>query len=391
MSPTSKRISPAARHGEPWRNWPAALLHPDNAGVADFATVHAAEVEYACFLQWLADEQLADAAALSRQEGLGIGFYRDLAVGTSPEGAAAWSGQDGLMRGVAVGAPPDPFSIEGQNWALPPANPLRWTETGYSAFAELLRANMRHAGALRIDHVLGLNRLFLIPDGVPAAEGAYLAYPLADLLGNVALESQRAECLVVGEDLGTVPDGVREAMSEKCLLAYRVLWFEREGEGFKPPQDYPAQSAACVSTHDLPTVAGWWIGEDIVERLALGLSDAAAGEAARIARHTDKTRLLQALAAQGLAPDGIDFDAPLSPAMNAAIHAFVAATPSLLDLVQADDLSGETVPVNLPGTDRERANWRRKISLDSEHIWDSATANLIIRAMQGQARTSSLH
>src|ERR1700709_2234486 len=169
------------------------------------------------------------------------------------------------MRGVSMGPPPDPFSVEGQNWMLPPANPLAWAADGYSIFAEMLQTNMRHAGALRIDHVLGLNRLFLIPEGVPPAEGSYLAFPLADLLGNVALESQRAECIVVGEDLGTVPDGVRETLAARSVLSYRVLWFERDGEHFKPPSSYPAQAAACVSAPDLPTTAGRWGAEDIGE------------------------------------------------------------------------------------------------------------------------------
>jgi glycogen debranching enzyme GlgX/4-alpha-glucanotransferase len=379
----------AARRGAPWRSWPEALQRPDSEAVRDFVRGHAAEVDFACFLQWLADAQLADAAAVSKREGLSIGFYRDFAVGTSPDGAAAWAEQKSLMRGVSVGAPPDPFSVEGQNWMLPPANPLAWAADGYSIFAEMLQTNMRHAGALRIDHVLGLNRLFLIPEGVPPAEGSYLAFPLADLLGNVALESQRAECIVVGEDLGTVPDGVRETLAARSVLSYRVLWFERDGEHFKPPSSYPAQAAACVSTHDLPTIAGWWAGEDIDERVGLGFSDAAAAEAARTERRREKAQLLEALAANGLAPAAIDLDAPLSAALNAAIHSYVAATPCLLDLVQADDLAAETVPINLPGTDRERPNWRRKIRVGIEGIWETEAADLILRDLTEQGRTFS--
>ncbi len=319
------------------------------------------------FMQWVADHQLAAADASARAAGLALGFYRDLAVGTAPMGAEAWSEQDLLMTGVSVGAPPDPFSVEGQNWALPPPNPVAMMAEGFAGFGGLLRANMRHAGALRIDHVLGLNRLFLIPEGARATEGAYLAYPRSDMLGITALESQAAECLVVGEDLGTVPDGVREAMTAQGLLSYRVLWFERDGEAFRPPSAYPSLAAACVSTHDLPTLAGWWIGADIAERVVLGL------------------------AGQGLIASLADYDteAPMSAALAGAIHAFISDTACLLDLVQADDLAGETVAVNLPGTDAERPNWRRRIGVDSGDLWGTDIGAAVLRAVAERSRTVS--
>jgi glycogen operon protein len=356
-----------------WHAWPDALRDPSSQAVEEFAAAHAEDVTFFAALQWLADHQLAEADAASRGAGLSLGFYRDLAVGTAPVGAEAWSEQDFLMNGVSVGAPPDPFSIEGQNWSLPPPNPWAMRAQGYEGFGELLRANMRHAGALRIDHVLGLNRLFLIPEGGKPADGAYLAYPLRDMLGVTALESIAARCMVVGEDLGTVPDGVREAMAESGLLAYRVFWFEREGQGFRAPAAYPKLAAACVSTHDLPTLAGWWEGADIAERRQLGFADDEATERALGHRDEEKRIALAALAAQGLLADAdaIDRVAPLPTAVAAAFHAYVGETPCILDLVQADDLGGETVALNLPGTDMERANWRRKVVQDAADLWQT--------------------
>ena len=177
----------------------------------------------------LADAQLAEAAKA------GAGLYRDLAVGAAPDGAEPWSGDFRFLPGFSIGAPPDPFAAEGQVWGLPPHDPLHAQANGQAAFARLLRANMRHAKALRIDHVLGLRRLFLVPEGATGRDGAYLAYPFEEMLGQVALESQRARCLVVGEDLGTVPEGIGQALQAAQVLSYRVLWFERHAEGFTPP------------------------------------------------------------------------------------------------------------------------------------------------------------
>lgn len=376
----------AAYPDQSWHGWPEGLRDPAGSAVGAFAQENAEAVDFFAFLQWAADHQLAAADEASRAAGLSLGFYRDLAVGTAPIGAEAWAEQDFLMTGVSVGAPPDPFAMEGQNWNLPPPNPLAMRDQGYEGFGELLRSNMRHAGALRIDHVLGLNRLFLIPKGGRAAEGAYLSYPLADLLGIVTLESQAARCMVVGEDLGTVPDGVREEMADHGLLSYKVFWFEREGAGFKPPAAYPRIAAACVSTHDLPTLAGWWLGTDIAEREAIGLADHQGTEAARAARMQEKRVALAALAAQGLigAPEGYDLGAPLPDDLAAAFHAYVAHAPSVLDLVQADDLGGETEALNLPGTDQERPNWRRKVMQESGQLWQTELGRAILRTMAGR-------
>jgi glycogen operon protein len=376
----------AEAQGSPhWQTWPEQLRHPGSAAVQHFAEGHTEAVRFSAWLQFQCERQLGAAAAASR---LPLGLYRDLAVGSAPDGAEAWSRQDVLLTGVSVGAPPDPFSQEGQVWSLPPPDPLAMTEEGYAGFVELLAANMRHAGALRIDHVLGLRRLFLVPDGARAREGAYLSYPFEDLVGQLTLESQRARCLVVGEDLGTVPEGFSARTQAAGVLSYKVLWFQRSREGFEPPARWPTKAAACVSTHDLPTLAGWWEAADIAEQQSIGLMDPAAADKARKERQSDKRQLLDLLRAEELLTGEPDLDAPLPPEIAGAVHAMVATTPSLLALIQADDLAGETQAVNLPGTDRERPNWRRRLHLNVDALCRSPVAVAIRAAMERDPRAA---
>jgi glycogen operon protein len=241
---------------------------------------------------------------------------------------------------------------------------------------------MRHAGALRIDHVMGLRRLFVVPDGSGGIDGAYVTYPMEDLLGQVALQSQRAQCLVVGEDLGTVPEGMSAALAARNILSYSVLWFERRDGRLRPPAEWRRLAAACVSTHDLATLAGWWVGSDIAEKRALSLLDDLNAEADRAA---EKLELFGLLRAEGLLSGDVDPNGPMPVAVAAAIHAFVSATPSLLALVQADDLAGETIGVNLPGTDRERPNWRRRLGIDVSDLCQTPLARAILHTMRERA------
>ncbi len=368
-----------------WQRWPEQFRHPDDPAVADFAAEHAVRVRFHGFLQYLAEKQLAAAADAARDAG--VVFYRDLAVGSAPDGAEAWSRQDALMQGVSIGAPPDPFSAEGQVWSLPPPDPFAIARAGYLGFSTLLAANMRHAGALRIDHVMGLERLFVVPNGASARDGAYVSYPREDLLGLLALESERAKCVVVGEDLGTVPAGLREVLAGTNVLSYRVLWFERDGAALRPPARWPALAAACVSTHDLPTLAGWWTGADIAERRSLGMLDQAGAQAALVERAAEKTELVARLRAEKLLGD-VDLGGPMTAAMAAAVHGLIAATPSLLALVQADDLAGETVAINLPGTVHERDNWRRRLRGDVASLFDTGLARAILTAVLAARRTN---
>ena len=366
----------------PWNAWPEPLRRPDGEGVGAFAAEGAERVRFHLYLQWLCERQLAVAAG--RGSGLGIGICRDLAIGSAPDGAEAWANAGLIAQGVAVGAPPDPFAPQGQVWGLPPYDPHRMRQDGYATLADLYARNMRHAGALRIDHVMGLARQFWVPEGASGAEGAYVAYPLQDLLGELSLESLRADCLVIGEDLGTVPEGLRETLGEARVLSYRVLPFERDGDGFKPPESYPILACACVATHDLPPLRGWWDGSDIAERAALGLISPAEAEEAVSTRRSDKLALIAALAAAGLGEAGQDADAPLAPDLAGAIHAFAARTPSLLAVAQVEDLAGEAAAVNLPGTDTERPNWRRRLGLPIEQLFESDLARHILAGLRAE-------
>jgi len=376
----------ARRGGEDWRRWPAPLRDGERDALAAAAAEESEAVAFAMFSQWLADRQLAAAAERAKAGGLEIGFYRDLAVGAAPDGAENWARAEQLARNLTVGAPPDPFSPLGQVWNLPPPDPLASARDGWRGFSALIAANMRSAGMLRIDHAMGLTRLFVIPSGAKPAEGAYLAYPVDDLLGLVALESQRAQCAVVGEDLGTVPQGFSEKLRRFDILGMRVLWFERRGAEFTPPNDYPALTIACVTTHDLPTLAGWWSGADVAERLGLGMIDLEEADRRIVERLTEKRALTDALAAHGLIAEPPDFAAPPTDAFAGAVHAFLASSGSLFASAQADDLAGERTATNLPGTDRERPNWRHKLALDVEALFASPRAKDILAAMAEKRR-----
>ncbi|MGL5115874.1 MAG: 4-alpha-glucanotransferase, partial [Beijerinckiaceae bacterium] len=292
--------------------------------------------------------------------------------------AEAWAGQERFATGVSIGAPPDPFSPVGQVWNLPAPDPMALKRDGYRAFGRMLAANMRHAGALRIDHAMGLSRLFFVPDGASATDGAYVAYDLAAQMAVLALESMRARCLVIGEDLGTVPEGFREAMEQANVLSYRVLMLEREGEAFKPPASYSSAATACIGTHDLPTLAGWWAATDVAEMHAMGLLTDNEAEEQHQGRGRDRKALLHAMADAGLYPAQTT---ELDNALVALIHQFLAQAPSRLMLVQADDLAGDTRRINLPGTDRERSNWRRKLGVDIAELLLSSRSIAVLGSL----------
>jgi glycogen operon protein len=367
--------------GEDWRRWPQELRDGEPKAIDKAIERNRRGFEFALFCQWLADRQLGRAAEHAREGGLEIGFYRDLAVGAAPEGAESWAHAGALAQGVTIGAPPDPFSAQGQNWSLPAPNPLAGAREGWASLSAVYRANMRHAGMLRIDHAMGLERLFLIPEGAGPADGAYLSYPLDDLIGHLALESQRAGCMVIGEDLGTVPEGFRDRMTRANIQGMRVLWFERDGPRVRPPESYPALSVACVATHDLATLAGWWQGADIAERLMLGLLTLAKAGEAIAARREENRGMIDALLAAGLIPSAPSEDAPLSDTIAAAVHALIGGAGSVLAHAQFDDLVGETVQTNLPGTDTERPNWRLKAGQDVGAAFASNRARAILAAL----------
>ncbi|SMH45260.1 malto-oligosyltrehalose trehalohydrolase [Azospirillum agricola] len=357
-----------------WQGWPVELRDASSPAVAGFAEQNRVRVDFFAWLQWVADEQLRAAAARASDLGMAIGFYRDLAVGADGGGAETWMAPEVVVGTARVGAPPDLFNPAGQDWGLPPFHPRALREAGYRPFIELLRANMRHAGALRIDHAMALQHVYWIPEGHSPGEGAYVAYPMEDLVGILALESQRNRCLVVGEDLGTVPDGFRERMTEAGILSYRVVVFEwTEDGGFKGPDDYPSLALATFGSHDLATLRGWWEGHDIALKEEKGLYPAAdeAGKQ-RDRRRADRGALIDALRAAAIPlPAGFGADSPYDDALGHAVHGFLARTGSALAMVQLDDLTGERAQVNLPGTVDQYPNWRRKLSLTLEELADA--------------------
>ncbi|MBU0750610.1 MAG: malto-oligosyltrehalose synthase [Gammaproteobacteria bacterium] len=356
-----------------WPAWPEEYRHPESPAVAAFAAEQPAAVEFFAWLQWLADEQLANLGLQSWRRGLGVGLYQDLALGVNPGGAEAWALQDTLAAGVYAGAPPDEFNLLGQDWGLPPFVPHRLREAAYAPFIDMLRANMRHCGALRIDHAMALTRVFWVPAGQPATEGAYVSYPLEDLLGIVALESRRNHCMVIGEDLGTVPEGFSERLAEAGVLSYRPFLFERTGDGgFKPPADYPHQALVAVSTHDLPTWRGFWKGSDLDLRASLQLFPTNEQRGRMVVeRAQDRARILMALESANLLPTGASVHpvavADMTPPFIAAIHAYLARTPAQVLAVQPEDIFGLVEQANLPGSrDEQHPNWRRRLPVDLE-------------------------
>ncbi len=355
-----------------WRHWPADYRSPDHPAVAAFAARHAQRVEFFQFLQWLADEQLAEAQTEAQAAGMPIGLYLDLAVGVDPDGAEAWADPATVASRVRIGAPPDDFSPKGQDWGLAPLAPLALRAQAYAPFVELLRRNMAHAGALRIDHVLGLRRSFWLP---PERDlpGAYVRYPLDDLLGLIALEAERARCVVIGEDLGTVPEGFRATLAEAGLLGCRVLYFERDQEGrFRGAASYPSACLASIGTHDLPTLAGFWVGRDIDWRERLGLfAEPAQPARERIERGLIRQRLLELLAAEGLLPAGLDpADPPaeLPWSVVLALHQLLARSPAELVVMQLEDALQLVEQANLPGTTDQHPNWRRRLEVPLEQL-----------------------
>ena len=353
-------------------------MYEAHAEKSSSAATNASAPDFHMWLQWIAERQFADAAVRALAAGLRLGIYRDLALGAARDSGEVWADPDHYAAGVSLGAPPDPFARDGQVWQLAPFEPHSLADAGYEPFIAMLRANMRHAGLLRIDHILGYMRQFWVPDGAAGKEGAYVTFPLDELIAVTAIESHRARCTVIGEDLGTVPPGLRERLAQANILSYRVLWWERDGDSFRPPENYPPLSVSCLSSHDLPTFAGWRRGRDIEIRREVGQLDDASAAASTAARSKEEAALRQALARQDIAAGDGDGDADL---MTAA-HELLAETRSALVLIQADDLLAETEPLNVPGTDKERPNWRRRLSAPVGELAGRALAKQIAAAVK---------
>ena len=374
-----------------WPAWPAAMQDPKGDAVLAFAREHADAVAFRYWLQWIAQGQLGRAFEQARSA-MPLGLYCDLAVGASDGGSETWMAPGLYARGMSVGAPPDPLSTQGQDWGLPPVNPVALTAARFVPFRQLLASVMHHAGALRMDHAMALMRLYW---NSPAG-GTYVQYPLEALLAVMAIESHRHECMVIGEDLGNVAPRMREAMAKHALLSYRPLIFERlEGGAFRPPSNWQPQALAVVTTHDLPTLKGFWAGDDIAIQQSLGwLGDSDSHVRAQLARAQERTRLLAALDAEQLLPQGVTLDAQSAPEMTpelaAAVHAFLARTPCLLLGVQLEDLAGQRDQPNVPGTTEDRhPNWRHRIAVPLERLASDPYFEAITQAVRA-GRTSAL-
>jgi 4-alpha-glucanotransferase len=332
--------------GEGWRDWPLPYQDAGGEAVIRFAAEAEGDIAFFAFLQWLTDLSLATAQRAARDR-MRIGLIADLAVGMTGDGSHAWSAPDDLLAGLTIGAPPDSLGPDGQNWGITALDPFALERSAFRPFIATLRAAFAHAGGLRIDHALGLDRLWVIPEGAEATQGAYLTMPADHLKRIVAIEAHRAQAIVIAEDLGTVPPGLRDGLAARCMLGMRVLPFERDADGaFVPPRDWDAQAVAMTGTHDTPTVVGWWRGRDLDWRERLG------GRPDRIARERDKAGLWTMLGEDGPPPA----DAPLDTILSA-----VAEAPAPLAIVPVEDLLGLEEQPNLPGTVDTHPNWRRRL------------------------------
>ena len=341
--------------GAGWRDWPADYHDQAGDAVNRFAAAQPDEIAFYAFLQWLADLGLATAQRAAA-ETMSVGLIADLAIGVAGDGSHGWSRPDDLLTGLTIGAPPDPFGPEGQNWGITTLDPFALARTGFQPFIDTIRTALAHAGGIRIDHALGLDRLWVIPEGAAASDGVYLTMPAAHLKRIIAIEGQRAGAIVIAEDLGTVPPGLRDDLAARGMLGMRVLPFEREADGgFVPPEKWDAAAVAMTGTHDTPTLAGWWTERDLDWGQELGRT------VDRRARAKDRAALFHAIGGAG--------DPPAEPPLD-TILASVADAPGALMIVPIEDLIGITEQPNIPGTIDEHPNWRRRLPQPTAALLD---------------------
>jgi 4-alpha-glucanotransferase len=344
-----------AQHSGAWWEWPDEWRAPTHDALRKIREGHPDDIRFHEFLQWNAERQLERCRDVARRHGLAIGLYLDTAIGVDAGGADAWMAQGIVLRGLSVGAPPDQFNPAGQDWGLTAYNPHGLVASRFEPFRQMLRSVMRYAGAMRIDHVLGLMRLFVIPHGLPASQGAYLRLPFAEMLAVVAEESRRWNCITIGEDLGTVPENFRATLSVRGVWSYLVVLFERNWDGsFRRPEEYPERAIATLNTHDLPTFAGWMSGHDLKIKRAIGVDPGETDDE----RHHSRVTFCAALAA-ATGRHKITFE---------EVAAFLAATPSKLVSVAVEDVLGLEDQMNVPGTVGEHPNWRRRWPVSLEEL-----------------------
>lgn len=354
--------------GGNWHEWPEKFKNPRNPALDDFAAEHSETIGFHAFAQWLIARGLERAQTAARSSGMSVGLIGDLAVGADGAGSQAWSRQDELLSALTVGAPPDILNRAGQSWGISAFSPTGLKRNGFQAFIEMLRANFAHAGGLRIDHVMGLQRLWVIPMGAPPNEGAYLNYPLDDMLRLLSLESWRHEAIVLGEDLGTVPEGLHEKLSEREILGMRVLLFEQDNATFKPIMKWSKDALATTSTHDLPTLTGWLSELDVQWNKTLGFVDDETEQAMRDGRERERQGLIKALKQ--------NYTMRSESAADIIDHsiAYLGHTQAPLVLLPIEDALGIEEQANFPGTIDSHPNWRRRLIGDSGSLLDNADA-----------------
>lgn len=377
-----------------WPVFPEKYRHFHNPAVKAFIEEHKDDVQLYLYLQWIADGQINEAQTLAEEKGMSVGLYRDLAVGVANSGSETWADEGNLIMDASIGAPPDVLGPLGQNWGLPPLNPQVLQATGYDAYIKLLRANMKHCGALRIDHVLGLLRLWWIPQGEGAKDGAYIYYPVEDMLAILALESHRYQCSVIGEDLGTVPDEIVEILADAGVHSYKVFFFETaEDGGYYSPKHYTEQSMSALCTHDMPTLRGFWHCDDLKTGSELGLyPDEEQLKGLFDDRLKCKQEILNSVEWHGFLPDGVGRDATLVPMdryLSEGLQLHLAAGSSALLSVQLEDWLEMDKPVNIPGTVDEYPNWRRKLSVNLDDIFARDEVNHIAKRLTEVRRQAS--
>ncbi|GAB2682847.1 4-alpha-glucanotransferase [Aliiglaciecola aliphaticivorans] len=378
-----------ASEGKPswgWPVFPKEYADFQSPAVSKFVKKHKNRIKFYLFLQWQAALQLEAANQVAKENNMSIGIYRDLAVGVSEGSAEIWGNKDLYCTQASVGAPPDVLGPLGQNWGLPPMDPEKLYEQQYQPIIDLFDSNMKSAGALRIDHVMALLRLWWVAKGDDAKEGGYVYYPVDDLLGILALESQRHRSLVIGEDLGTVPEEIRVKLAENGVYSYRVFFFEQAKDGgFYSPSDYPIQSMSTLTTHDMPTLSGYWHCYDLELGKELGLyptEEILSGLYA--SRHNNKQQILDSLHGHHAIPEWIDRKVDnlgMSKELNYDMQIHMATGSSALLSLQLEDWLQMNKPVNIPGTFKEYPNWKRKLNQDLEHIFSDLEMTLLAKKL----------
>jgi 4-alpha-glucanotransferase len=362
------------KFGKPWPEWPEPWRNPGQVALAALRDSEADAIAFFEFVQWVADQQLQACRQRARDLALPIGLYLDVAVGVAPEGFDAWSDQYSVMSGLSVGAPPDALNTAGQNWGLAAFNPVALESQQFQPFRRMLQASMRNAGAIRLDHVLGLKRLYLIPDGMRPDQGVYVRFPFEALLAVIAQESVRHHCIVIGEDLGTVPEGFRDTLSDWGLWSYQVMLFERAPDGsFLPPESYRENALVTFSSHDLATFAGWTRAHDLAVKRELNMDPGETSEQRKAAQLELRRALSVSVA------DDLDFP---------SVAGFLAQTPSRLLVVAIEDALGMCDQINIPATIDEHPNWRRRLPVDLEDLRRHAGLTAVAEVMASAGRTS---